>query len=104
MSAAPAPRKRGFDDAFEDDTYVREEGEATSHELFEMYYRAQNILPDHEWPKMMMALKRPLPVTFRLCKSAASAAIVNECLSVADEQGLLAPTSESLTPLEHDNR
>jgi len=38
--------------------------------LFEDYYRRQAILPPEEWDSFLQHLRRPLPVTFRLCQMA----------------------------------
>lgn len=37
-----------------------------SNAAFEEYYLAQNIVPEGEWGAFLAALKRPLPVTFRI--------------------------------------
>ncbi|VDP08866.1 unnamed protein product [Soboliphyme baturini] len=43
-------------------------------ELFEKFYRAQNIVPDNQWEDFLSALRRDLPHTFRLvgCKRTAA--------------------------------
>lgn len=37
-----------------------------SNEAFEKYYKAQNIVPEKEWDDFMAALRRGLPVAFRI--------------------------------------
>jgi hypothetical protein len=42
---------------------------------FERYYRKQNIFEDNcgqyqaSWPRFMMSLRQPLPITFRIAKT-----------------------------------
>ncbi|KAI8811757.1 S-adenosyl-L-methionine-dependent methyltransferase [Cladochytrium replicatum] len=38
-------------------------------EIFERYYKAQNVLPDEEWESFMTSLRTLLPTTFRLTGS-----------------------------------
>ena len=38
----------------------------SSNEAFELYYKSQKILPEAEFPDFLAALRRPLPLTFRV--------------------------------------
>ena len=37
-----------------------------SNEAFELYYRSQKVVPEAEFPEFLAALRRPLPLTFRV--------------------------------------
>jgi multisite-specific tRNA:(cytosine-C5)-methyltransferase len=37
--------------------------------LFELYYKSQAIVPEHEWDAFLDALREPLPTTFRVAGS-----------------------------------
>lgn len=41
-------------------------GDLQSNEAFELYYRSQNIMPEAQFPEFLAALRRPLPLTFRV--------------------------------------
>lgn len=54
---------------------------------FERYYRAQQILPDKEWPQLLRYLHRPLPACLRFSQSSCLAQLLERlqsfCSSVA---------------------
>ncbi|GJN93170.1 hypothetical protein Rhopal_006217-T1 [Rhodotorula paludigena] len=49
-----------------------------SNELFENYYKAQEIIPTGEWDEFLRVIKEPLPTTFRLTSSRPTALALNE--------------------------
>lgn len=55
------PREGGWRKGKESWTDIVKENER-----FEEYYKAQGVVPDDEWDEFLTALRRPLPVTFRI--------------------------------------
>ncbi|GAA5943291.1 hypothetical protein JCM3775_002607 [Rhodotorula graminis] len=49
-----------------------------SNETFENFYKAQGIVPDDEWAAFSKSMREPLPTTFRLTSSRATAPALHE--------------------------
>ena len=78
--AAPVPpRGRHGDDG-------RVTAAAMENAGFEAYYKAQGIVPEEEWGAFMDALRRPLPLTFRINGSGHHAAALRDRLKASTRE------------------
>jgi multisite-specific tRNA:(cytosine-C5)-methyltransferase len=61
--------RRGGDKSKSQDVWAETAPATLTSEKFEAYYRAQGVVPEDQWPALLEAARRPLPVSFRVAGS-----------------------------------
>eukprot|EP01147_Barroeca_monosierra_P005357 gene5357-7108_t len=71
------------------DLFAEKDDRSQSHqEYFEIFYKAQHILRDNEWPDFIASLRKPLPLSFRFNRHASSSFELRHCLDGATKMDI----------------